>query len=131
MSGDWQKRANRVHGGYSRYIDGGTGNIIWQWINGSVVDTLKGKQITFTFQFRPAAIPPNASYYMEADIWYYDSVGLRVICGNRVYYNQTIWHTATVTANLPASTHTAVQLSIYGRPEFTGWIDNTTVTTHS
>jgi len=125
---DCYKVTNCVDGAYSRYIEGGSGNCMWQWINGSIVDTLKSKQITFTFQFCPASVPPNSSYYMEADIWYYDFFGWTGFCGPRVYFNQTIWYTVAITVNLPKTARTAVQLSIYGRPEVTAWIDNTTLT---
>jgi hypothetical protein len=129
ISGDAGKQAMRIDGGYSWYIDGGTGSgsyYMWQWLNNSV-NFLKGKVIKFEFWFRPQTFPTDG--FVEAMIYYKDWVGDRYIFGPRVYYNQATWYNASVTMPwfFPEST-TTIKLMIRWNPDFKARIDNATLT---
>jgi hypothetical protein len=124
---DFGKETKSLDGNYSWYTGTGGGHYdMWQYLDSSTQNCIKGKQVTFTFWFLPESVAPDGSQnYARAEIWWWIGVW-RHKFGEWVYPNETKWYSASVTADIP-SYALDVKVGVYGAGDethdFRAWID--------
>lgn len=119
---DYGKTAIKYEGAYSWYTAGGGEYRMWQWLNSSI-ELIKGKQINFSFSFRPEYIYVNETEIQaRAEICYINSTGEHWVNGTWFHPTSITWYSLSVIANIPDDT-TAIKVVIHGKPDFKAWID--------
>jgi subtilisin family serine protease len=132
---DYGKQINPHDGSYSWFTDGGGIYYVTQWLCDYDVNALKGKQVTFTFWFKPQS--PSSGEYTRAEIYYMNGtweseIDQAHINGTWVSLTGADWNSASVTTPSPLPDNTiAIKVIIYGRPNFKASIDDVSVSIQS
>ena len=130
LAQDYGQTATRVDGSYSWYItrrgeENLTSTNLTQWLCDFDVNAMKGKNVIFTFWFKPDEVYIGS--YACAKIFYINEAGSELISGFEWPFITTAWKTASVTAAIPEDTM-AIKVIIHCRGfNYKVKIDNTSL----
>jgi len=123
-SGTYSQSNTHFHGKYSWYTSGGGDYKIEQWLTLDVVTHIRGRTVTFGFNYKPDGVLSDGSKNKaRAEIYYETPGGSNTVVGDWNEPKEVKWYECVqVKAPMPGDVET-VKVIIHGTPDFKSWVD--------